>query len=114
MKLDNVIFGLLIILVLFVISALLCEFTGYEPCNKLYQLVELKQTNLAAPAPIKKKASIRRLLNSSAEGMIRGVLMGSITGGVMGATSYGVALGVINPFMIVFLESLPHKQWINY
>ena len=44
MKLDNVIFGLLIALILFIISALLCEFTGYEPCNKLYQVTETEKS----------------------------------------------------------------------
>jgi hypothetical protein len=108
--LNNILLVLLIILILFIITALFYEYKCTDPRGNL---IYVNGNGISSgPLNVKttranQKASTKRLLYATGEGMIRGVLLGSLTGGIVGATSYAIALGVLNPFMIVFLDVLP-------
>jgi hypothetical protein len=115
MALNNVMFGLLVILVIFIVVALISEYFDFDPlCFRRFHdesnqfldtyMMAKKQNQEPLQPP---KYRIKKLINSSAEGMVRGIVTGSLTGGLGGAVSYGIALGVVNPFMVIFLESLP-------
>lgn len=96
---------LMIILILFITTALICEFFGCDLlCSEQKEEPKNKEEKTYKPV---KNMSTKKLLAISSEGILRGFLMGGLTGGMLNAATYGVSLGILNPFMVALLYYLP-------